>query len=237
MSKPLTGLFITGTDTNVGKTHIACQIARQLIAEGFTPIPRKPVESGCKQRGNELIPADALALQQACHSHESLQQICRFPLKAAISPAEAARLEHQHILLEDLHAACTNISEETLNNAEPLLLLEGAGGFYSPLCEDGLNADLAEKLALPVILVAEDRLGCINHILLSIQAIQSRNLVLLAVVLNQISATDTLMNNAHELGKLVSVPIIQSSDDLDDILNSELLNTLHTSIADTLISD
>lgn len=217
------GLFITGTDTGVGKTHISCLLAQQLLGAGFTPIPRKPVESGCSRNTDgQLVAADAQALMQACEYPQPQSVVCPYPLQAAISPAEAARLQGEHISLTQLQQACTLAGDETENDSARLLV-EGAGGFYSPLCSDGLNADLAQRLKLPVLLVAEDKLGCINHILLSLQAIEARGLEVFAVVLNQISPASSVMNNAAELSQLISQPLIHTHGQQADLLSVPLI--------------
>ena len=218
------GLFITGTDTGVGKTHITCLLAQQLLAEGFTPIPRKPVESGCSRNAEgQLVAADAQALMLACRYLQPQHTVCPYPLQAAISPAEAARLQGETISLAQLQQACTPTTDEA-QDEHTRLLVEGAGGFYSPLCSDGLNADLAQRLKLPVLLVAEDKLGCINHILLSLQAIEARGLEVFAVVLNQINPASSAMNNAVELSQLISQPLIQTHGQQADLLSASLIN-------------
>jgi dethiobiotin synthetase len=93
-----------------------------------------------------------------------------------------------------------------------LLYVEGAGGFYSPLCEDGLNADLCEALALAVILVAEDKLGCISQVLLTVEAIKQRGLTLIGVVLNQRQNNDldTQQDNLQDLKEYLADDVIIS---------------------------
>ena len=196
------GLFVTGTDTNVGKTYIATLLARELITRDCKVTPRKPVESGCLNQQGELIPADALALKQASNFRGDLNEICPYRFEAAVSPVRAARLQNQQLSIEQLAEACKT------NNDKSFLLVEGAGGFYSPLADNGLNADLATALQLPVLLVAEDRLGCLNQILLTAEAIAHRGLNLAAIVLNQKSTDiDNNMNNAEDLGEHIDVPI------------------------------
>ena len=91
------------------------------------------------------------------------------------------------------------------------MLVEGAGGFYSPLAEDGLNADLAQALQLPVILVAADRLGAINDVLLTTEAIRSRGLSLLAIVLNATAANrEAQLDNLADLRERLDVPIFET---------------------------
>jgi len=200
------GLFITGTDTNVGKTYIACLIAAELKRRGVKIIPKKPVESGCDLVNGNLQPRDAALLLNASQSNLSLEHVCPYRFEAAISPARAARLTGQKIQLSDLVTACTHD-----NNPETdFLITEGAGGFYSPLCEDGLNADLAEKLKLPVLLVANDKLGCINHILLSLEAIAARRLPVAAIILNQCDAqsTNNETNNLEDLQEIINHHVV-----------------------------
>jgi dethiobiotin synthetase len=196
------GLFITGTDTGVGKTFIATQLARALTQHGLRVVPRKPVESGCTRQGDTLIPADALALKNAASYPGTLQQVCPYPFEPAISPARAAQLAGKTIHISDLKAACIKDVNEN-----DFLLVEGAGGFYSPLCADGLNADLAHSLGLPVILVADDRVGCINHCLLALAAAEQRGLAINAIVLNRQSPTTEPMDNAAELALYTNCPI------------------------------
>jgi dethiobiotin synthetase len=215
------GLFITGTDTNVGKTYIACLIAAELKSRGINVVPKKPIESGCDLINGNLHPRDAALLLKASQSNLSLESVCPFRFEAAISPARAAKITHQKIQLNDLIATCT-----ADNNPEnDFLITEGAGGFYSPLCEDGLNADLAEKLKLPVLLVANDKLGCINHILLSLEAITARQLSVAAIILNQCDVQST-NNNANNF------------EDLQEISNHCIIGIKHNaaSIPEELIS-
>ncbi len=197
------GIFVTGTDTGVGKTFLATRLIRSLKRLGIPVIPRKPVESGCKRVGDRLVPADALALEEASGSQTNLNEICPYRLEHPLSPERAARLEGVDYGLQDLVNACQVPSDR-------FLMVEGAGGFYSPLASNGLNADLALHLNLPVLLVAADRLGCINHVLLTIDAIASRNLTLTAVVLSQsIPESPPHMDNLEDLRSRLGYPVVK----------------------------
>ncbi|MES0327929.1 MAG: dethiobiotin synthase [Gammaproteobacteria bacterium] len=196
------GIFVSGTDTDVGKTFVATLLAKQLTANGLTVIPRKPIESGCQRINGELLPADASALKSAAAYAGDLADVCPYRFEPALSPVRAASMDKQKITIEQLSDACKHTSEAGF------LLVEGAGGFYSPLAEDGLNADLAEALQLPVLLVANDKLGCINQILLTVEAISNRGLKLAAVVLNAKDPQNNLdMNNAEDLREHIDTPI------------------------------
>lgn len=199
------GVFITGTSTEVGKTFVAAEIASQLQQQGIKVIPRKPVESGCIRQGDQLIPQDAVALQQAANYQGDLTEVCPYRFEPPISPVRAAQLANQFLTTEQLVQACRQGSEDSFT------IVEGAGGFYSPLTENGLNADLAAALKLPVLLVADDRLGTINQVLLSAEAIQKRKLWLLAVVLNsQSEAQHALMDNLTDLRDQLECPVFSS---------------------------
>ena len=215
------GIFVTGTDTDVGKTYVATLLAAQLVKNGIKVIPKKPIESGCQKKNGGLIPADASALKHAAAYGGDLSDVCAYRFKAALSPVRAAHLESQKITIEQLDQACKYTEDG-------FVLVEGAGGFYSPLAADGLNADLAEALQLPVLLVANDRLGCINQILLTAEAIAKRGLKLAAVVLNTKDQQNNLdMNNADDLREYIDSPIYslahaQNNDDVIEDLGNYL---------------
>ena len=177
----MNGLFITGTGTDSGKTTVAVSICREMKRFGLNPQPRKPVESGCLQKNGELFPEDAWQLQQASQTSDPLDLVCPYRFQAALAPDRAARLEGKTIFCQQLHDAC-----KTEEKSPSWLIVEGAGGFYSPIAEDGLNADLAASLSLPIILVIKNTLGCINQTLLTLEAIKHRHLPLAAMVLNDV---------------------------------------------------
>ena len=213
------GVFITGTDTGVGKTHIGVLLAKALSEKNITVIPRKPVESGCKVIGGELIPADALALKQAARYKGELKEVCRYRFAQAVSPVRAALISKVHLTTQQLVNACRHHGEEGFT------IVEGAGGFYSPLSEDGLNADLAEALQLPVLLVAKDILGALNHVLLNTEALNKRGLGLAGIVLNnQDNNRDRYMDNAADLSERLDCPVFNQN--YCGGITDELVNTV-----------
>ena len=218
-------IFITGTDTDVGKTFIGTRLTEKLLHAGLKLSVRKPIESGCQRQGTTLLPADASnyvsAYQNASTDSCDLDDVCRYRYEPAISPERAIRLAHETVSVQQLMTACQG------NAADDVLLVEGAGGFYSPLCSDGLNADLAEALQAKVILVVRDRLGCINQALLSLAAIDSRGLECLAVIVNQIPTTDEediAMDNLADLSARLNLPVLpyntsEAKSTLDKLLH------------------
>jgi dethiobiotin synthetase len=202
----LRGFFITGTDTGVGKTVVACALIRALRAAGRHVSPRKPVESGCEARGEGLFPADGAALRDAAREPlADLATVTPYRFRHALSPDRAARLADRTLSISALREACL-----AGHPPQADLVVEGAGGFYSPLASDGLNADLAQALGLPVVIVAPDRLGVINHVLLTAEAVHNRGLELALVVLN---ACDTAgpegMDNAADLEAHLDCPVLR----------------------------
>lgn len=207
----LRGVFVTGTDTGVGKTVVACSLIRALRRAGVSVAARKPVESGCPRRGSELHPADGLALARAAGEREDLEAVTPLRLARAISPERAARLEDVDVTIDKLAAAVH------AGAAEDYRVVEGAGGFLSPLALDGANADLAVKLGLPVLVVAADRLGCINHVLLTLEAIGRRGLQAAAVVVNAVSTESAPgCANAEDLAAGLQTPVISFRHGRDD---------------------
>jgi dethiobiotin synthetase len=197
------GYFITGSDTDVGKTYICCQIIAQLRRLNIDLETRKPVESGCHEDDNGVLRThDAAALQQANDNRETLERINPLRYRAALAPHRAARLQGQRIELAALIDACSR------DDPASRLIVEGAGGFYSPLAENGLNADLASALQLPVIIVVADRIGAVGQALMTLQAVTSRHLRAAAIVLNQVAPQDdSAMDNAADLAPHCATPV------------------------------
>jgi len=220
------GVFITGTGTDVGKTFVGTAIARALIQRNINVIPRKPIESGCLMQNNELVPQDAAALKEAADYKGSLFEICPYRFEPPISPVRAAHLANKILTTEQLVNICLQGSEHGF------LLVEGAGGFYSPLAENGLNADLAVALQLPVLLVADDRLGVLSQVLLNTEAIQMRGLPLAGVVLNAVTQQQNgLMDNAADLRERLNCPVFASP------FNEEGKSELPEALIDALMTD
>lgn len=169
------GFFVTGTDTDVGKTVVACALVRALRRAGEHVHVMKPVETGVGEAG----PLDAIALSAAAGDPDPLDDVCpvRFPLPAA--PNVAARAAGSEIQLEPIRAAYRRLAARG-----GLLLAEGAGGLLAPLSDETSMADLAAELGLPVLVVARGALGTINHTRLVLAEIERRGLPLAGVVIS-----------------------------------------------------
>ena len=172
--------LVTGTDTGAGKTFVACLLGRRLAAEGVRVRPLKPVETGCPAGPDgKPFPVDAASLRDAIAPTLSLSAICPFPLHAPLSPHLAARGEGVSIAPERIRRTVRDAAE-----ASEILLVEGAGGIAVEICDGYLFSDLARDLSLPVLVVAENRLGVLNHLRLTIRYLRSEGLSLAGVFLN-----------------------------------------------------
>ncbi len=159
------GYFVTGTDTHVGKTWASASLMRAGVRQGFRVVGMKPVASGCEWHEGSLQNSDALCLLQQGNVALDYASVNPFAYEPAIAPNFAGI--HNPASLEVIKT-----QYEQLASQAELVIVEGAGGWYSPLSMAFDNALLAEALAIPVILVVGIRLGCINHARLSLAAIQ-----------------------------------------------------------------
>lgn len=173
--------FVAGTDTGVGKTFVSCALLEAANKAGLTSMALKPVAAGAEVFQGQLANEDAILLQQHMSLSLPYEQVNPVLLKAATSPHIAAREEGRNISVSRLEGICRG----ALMHRPEFALVEGAGGWRVPLNERELLSDLAQQLALPVILVVGLRLGCINHALLTAQAIHADGLRIAGWVANE----------------------------------------------------
>lgn len=159
------GYFITGTDTNVGKTWATIALMRYFKSRGKSVAGMKPVASGCIMQDGRLKNADALLIQENASLQIDYDLINPFAYELPVSPHIAG--VNNPVELDQLIARF-----ELLKTLADIVVVEGAGGWYTPLNEQEANSELAIALALPVIMVVAIRLGCINHARLTYQAIK-----------------------------------------------------------------
>jgi dethiobiotin synthetase len=175
------GLFVTGTDTDVGKTAVAVAIVRSLVSagRGLRVGVYKPVASGAAPGGD--APSDAARLWEAAGRPLSIEAVCPQLFTAAISPPHSARVEGRHVDERLLRGGF-----DAWSKASDIVIVEGAGGLFSPVGDATLNADLARDLDLPLVVVDAARLGAIGRTLAIAEAAAARGLRLAAVVLSQV---------------------------------------------------
>ncbi len=197
--------FVIGTDTNVGKTYVASALVKHFAAQGFKTVGMKPVASGCElNEKSELINEDVTALTSASNINAELDLINPYRFVPAIAPHIAAEQTGVEIDLTVIIRAY-----EKLKDLAEVVIVEGAGGFCVPLNQSETLADLAVQLNIPMILVVGMRLGCINHALLTVEAIQARGLQLAGWVANEIEPDFTMFDeNLSSLQQRIAAPCI-----------------------------
>ena len=177
----MAGLFITGTDTEIGKTFVSSLLINILIEEGLKVAGMKPVASGAKTIDGILKNEDALSLVEASNVDADYKNINPYVFEPAVSPHIAAENAGVEIDLEKIK---NNFDQ--LQKISDVVVVEGVGGWYAPLSSHTTVADLAETLQLPIILVVGLRLGCLNHALLTAQAIRQSGLPIAGWVANHV---------------------------------------------------
>ncbi|MEX1198700.1 MAG: dethiobiotin synthase [Pseudohongiellaceae bacterium] len=197
-NRPL-ALFVTGTDTGIGKTRVAAGLLCAARRAGWSTAGLKPVASGCEETPDGLRNDDALALQSQTTLALTYEQINPVSLRAAIAPHVAARQEGRRITAERLEGLCRAV----LMQRAGLTVIEGAGGWEVPLSDRQRFPDLVRRLETPVVLVVGVRLGCINHAVLTARAILADGLPLAGWVANCIdpamAEVDATVETLHNL--------------------------------------
>jgi dethiobiotin synthetase len=158
LKKPPLGLFITGTDTEVGKTYVATHIAKDLVAAGHRVGVYKPVASECVSDGRQLVSEDAVALWEAAGHPLTLEAVCPQRFQAPLAPHLAARNEGRELDTELMRSGISVWADEC-----DIVIVEGAGGLMSPISDDEYFADVAYDLGYPTIVVAPNTIGVINQ--------------------------------------------------------------------------
>lgn len=197
--------FVIGTDTNVGKTYVASALVQHFVQSGLKTVGMKPIASGCEiNKNGEFINEDVLALNHASNVKAPLDLINPYRFAPAIAPHIAASQAGITMSLEVIAEAY-----QQLTTLAEVVIVEGAGGFLVPLNQTETLADLALQLNIPVILVVGMRLGCINHALLTVEAIQARGLGLAGWVANHIDANFVMFEeNLISLQQRIAAPCI-----------------------------
>ncbi|MFN9408123.1 MAG: dethiobiotin synthase [Akkermansiaceae bacterium] len=206
--------FITGTDTGVGKTYITKLLVESLRAEGKYAVGFKPISCGDR---------DDAAILAAVSGNLPLDEVNPLHFSSGVAPHVAALLENKNI-----HPAEIIASYQTISEKYDPVIVEGAGGWEVPITENYFVSDLAKDLNLPVILVAANRLGAINHILLTLAAIEAKGLKCAGIILNQLEdEMDTpMITNKGIIESLTNIPLLDHIIHSQDFISPELMDVL-----------
>ncbi|BDG09764.1 dethiobiotin synthase [Anaeromyxobacter paludicola] len=197
------GLFVTATDTGVGKTEVCCALLRAARARGLDLVAAKPAQSG--HAPGEASDAERLA--RAMDGCEPVGAICPYTFAAPLAPAVAARVEGREVSFARVLEAVRALAAR-----HAAVLVEGAGGLMTPLTARETYADLAVALGLPVLVVARAGLGTVNHAVLTVEALRARGLAVAGVVLNRAGPGGDPSEpfNAAEIERLSGARVIAS---------------------------
>ncbi|WP_175987813.1 dethiobiotin synthase [Bacillus sp. Marseille-Q1617] len=201
----MSGFFITGTDTEIGKTMMTAVLTRYFLDKGVDVFPYKPVQSGAEWEGGRLVAPDTVFYERLAKRRFG-DETNTYLLKTPSSPHLAAAVEGKKIETQPI----INQTQKLLNSHE-LVFVEGAGGLIVPLNEEETMIDLIGRLSLPVILVARAGLGTINHTILSVMALKLRNIQIAGIILNRVTPRELPEieeDNKRMLEKLSGVPIV-----------------------------
>jgi dethiobiotin synthetase len=177
----MSGFFITGTDTEIGKTYVSSLIIKSLSEDNLKVVGMKPIASGAQLINDRLQNEDALSLMHASNVDASYETVNPYVFEPAVSPHIAAEQAGVEISFDEIK---NNYDE--LNKISDIVIVEGVGGWYAPLSSTTTVADLAAAFKLPIILVVGLRLGCLNHAALTAQAIRQSGLPVAGWIANHV---------------------------------------------------
>lgn len=198
------GFFIAGTDTGIGKTCVTVALMEELKKQGYKVAGMKPIASGAVRKNGSLRNEDAELIQQACSQLIDYELINPVVFELPVSPHIAARQMKQAIDLREIESCYQQLAS---NN--DLVVVEGVGGWRVPISGEQSMADLAKKLGLPVILVVGFRLGCLNHAILTAEAIRADGLSLFGWVSNRLEEAYLFSEESLEtLKKTIESPYL-----------------------------
>lgn len=202
------GIFITGTDTEIGKTVIAGGLAAALKAAGVDVGVMKPIASGGIEHKGHLVSEDAIFLKHAAQVDDALDLINPICLRHPLAPSVAAEIEGVSINPKQIEMAFDQLCQK-----HEFIVVEGVGGIAVPICEEMLVVNIAQYFQLPLLIVARPNLGTINHTVLTVEFAKSHSLEICGIVLNTSQEESKGLaeeTNPKELTRLTHLPILGS---------------------------
>jgi dethiobiotin synthetase len=214
-------IFVTGTDTGIGKTVISSAVSAFFsLRKQMNVGVMKPFECGLSKTDKDLLPWDAICLREASGSNDDLNIISPYTLEAPVAPEVAAMLEHV-----DLDINLVDKIFQSLKKSHDLLVIEGAGGVLVPIRDNFFFIDLIQKWNVPTLVVSRLGLGTINHTLLTVHLLKERGIKVLGVILNDTIGLDdvpTQTNPAILRKYLLDVPILGIFPHVKDLIKGNV---------------
>ena len=200
------GFFVTGTDTGVGKTIITAALIKAICRLGFTAGGMKPVESGCLQQGDVLVPSDGMFIKTIAHMEENIGHItpCRF--KSPLAPLPASEIEGISVDFEKIKKAFADLSRKY-----DVVIVEGIGGLLVPITRNYSVIDMAKDFNLPLIVVSRPSLGTINHTMLTVNYALKEGLRVAGIIINYNQPPENTLaeaTNPEIIKRISPVPVI-----------------------------
>lgn len=199
----MTGIFITGTDTNIGKTVIAAGLAGALKNKGYSVGVMKPVQSGAVIENGKLYSPDIEFMKKVIELNDEMELLCPYLLKEAMAPGTAAKIEGKNIDFGIIKDAF-----HELEKRHDIVIVEGAGGIAVPVNNRFLIADLIKYMDIPAIIVARAGLGTINHTFLTIEYAKRSGIRIIGVIINDYRGGLVEEKNPGIITGLTGIPIL-----------------------------
>src|SRR3990172_12644573 len=199
----MTGIFITGTDTNIGKTVIAAGLAGALKNKGYSVGVMKAVQSGAGIKNGKLYSPDIEFMKKVMEVNDEMELVCPYLLKEAMAPGIAAEIEGKNIDFEIIKNAF-----QELEKRHDIVIVEGAGGIAVPIKKRFLISDLIKYMDIPVIIVARAGLGTINHTFLTIEYAKRSKIKIIGVIINDYRDGFVEKKNPGAISELTRIPVI-----------------------------
>jgi dethiobiotin synthetase len=209
------GFFVTGTDTGVGKTVITVALIKAIVRLGFSVGGMKPIESGCLDESDILLPADGMFIRTASHMEEGIRHITPCCFRSPLAPLPASEIEGAPVDFEKIRKAFADLSRKY-----DIVVVEGIGGLLVPIAKDYSVIDMARDFDLPLIVVTKPTLGTINHTLLTVNYAIKEGLRVAGIVINYNQPPENSLaerTNPELLGRISPVPVIGIFPHLKDM--------------------
>jgi dethiobiotin synthetase len=212
------GAFVTGTDTDIGKTVIAGGLARALHKRGFDVGVMKPAATGCRRRGGKRIAEDVEFLRAAAESNDEPELVCPYMLREPLAPEMAAQIEGIRINTRKIIAAYRELSRK-----HEVMIVEGAGGIFVPIKKNYFMLDLLPAFTLPTLVVIRPGLGTINHTMLTCEVLRTRGAKVAGLIMNDYPKKPSLSErtNPDVLRRYGKAPLLGVVPHLDGVSVSE----------------
>ncbi|MFA4918442.1 MAG: dethiobiotin synthase [Thermodesulfovibrionales bacterium] len=200
------GFFVTGTDTGVGKTIITAALIKVISRLGFTTGGMKPIESGCLQQGDVLVPSDGMFIKTIAHMEENIRQITPCCFKSPLAPLPASEIEGLSVDLGKIRKAYDYLSARY-----EAVVVEGIGGLLVPITRNYSVIDMAKNFNLPLIVVSRPSLGTINHTMLTVNYAIKEGLRVAGIIINYSQPPENTLaetTNPEIIKQISPVPVI-----------------------------